>query len=815
MNTEILFFLINNTALLLALVVLYDVLFFNVDMNTRLKSVATGIIIGFIGIFLMLNSLELLPGIFLDVRVILLSIAGFFFGFVPTVIGALIIISYRIYWGGSGVVAGITITIISVILGLLWRRFHEKLQNLFGRFDLYILGLLNFMIMLFNRLLFPSTLTSEAQKLSIIPLLFIFPIGTVLLGTLLKNQLSRKNTQDALRENETMLRNFIDNVPVGMFRISSERKVIQTNPKMAHILGLNTPEQAISYFQDMRDQIYVDPKNPTEITTTIQKQGYIENFECEILRADGRRIWALINARTSSHLKADSFMTDGFIHDITERKLAELELKKSREQFMLAVNGSHDGIWDWDLRDNSLYLSTRCKEMFEYDDHMPSHLFSIIGKKIHPDDQFRVRNDLEKYLNGEIPGFKIEFRVIDRNGNNIWIQVRGAALRSENGTAYRMAGSITDITERKEAEIKIAEEAVRRRILIEQSRDGIVIIDQDGKVFEANKKYTDMLGYSPEEVLTLHLWDWDIQFTREEMLQMMRNIDESGAHFETRHKRKDGTLFDVEVSSNAAMFGKQKLIFNVCRDITERKQAERELLKAKLEAESANRAKSQFVATMSHELRTPLTAVIGFSDILSTNASDKLTEKELGYIGNINKNGKHLLNLINDILDLSIIDAGKMELECENFFVKEVFDEILTMMSLMASKKNIDIRINNEIPFEKIFADRVKFKQIMYNLLSNAIKFTHDNGMVSVIAEKSETAIEISVSDTGIGIPKDRLKDIFNPFTQVDSSNTRKYGGTGLGLAIVKQLVEMHKGIIWVESEEGKGSTFVFTIPMK
>ncbi|WP_162272971.1 PAS domain S-box protein [Methanolobus vulcani] len=645
--------------------------------------------------------------------------------------------------------------------------------------------------------------------------MLVFPLGTFLLGSLLKNQLSGKETQDALKENETMLRNFIDNVPVGMFRMSSERKIIQTNPEMAHILGLNTPEQAISYFRDMGEQIYVNPKDPVEIATTLQKQGYIKDFECEVLRAEGRHIWVLINARTSGDLKADSFIIDGFIHDITKSKLAELELEKSREQFMLAVNGSQDGIWDWNIRDNSLYLSTQCKEMFEYDGHIPTDVFSLIEEKIHPDDKLRVRGDLEKYLNGEIPGFNIEFRVIDRNGNNVWIQVRGAALRSENGTAYRMAGSITDITERKNAEIKIAEGTVRRRILIEQSSDGIVVLDKDGYVFEANLKFAEMLGYSPEEVLSLHQCDWDAKFTPDELNDMRSRIDEKGDHFETTHHRKDGTLFDVEISSNAAMFGEQKLIFCVCRDITERKQAEKELLRAKLEAESANRAKSQFIATMSHELRTPLTSVIGFSDILSTNASDKLTEKEQVYIDNINNSGKHLLDIINDILDLSLVDSGKIELECEKVFVKEVFDEILTIKTLKASKKNIDIRINNKIPFESIFADKVKFKQIMFNLLSNAIKFSHENSVISVIADKKDTTIEVSVSDTGIGIPKDRLKYIFDPFTQVDSSDTRKYGGTGLGLAIVKQLVELHKGTIWVESEEGKGSTFTFTLPIR
>ena len=237
MDTEMIITLINNAALLLALGVAYDILFSNANIDTRLKSIIFGIIIGLIGIALMLNPWELSFGLFFDTRSILLSITGLFFGFIPVVIGALIIASYRIYLGGVGVVMGVSVIGSSVIIGLLWRRYHYRIQKALGRFDLYIFGVLVHIFMLICTLLLPWPFAFEVIKYISLPVMLIYPAGTVLLGSILNNQLSRKRTQDELKENETKLQNFIDNVPVGMFRISSEGKVVQTNPEMAHILG--------------------------------------------------------------------------------------------------------------------------------------------------------------------------------------------------------------------------------------------------------------------------------------------------------------------------------------------------------------------------------------------------------------------------------------------------------------------------------------------------------------------------------------------------------------------------------------------------
>ncbi len=420
-----------------------------------------------------------------------------------------------------------------------------------------------------------------------------------------------------------------------------------------------------------------------------------------------------------------------------------------------------------------------------------------------PSDRQRAKGNFDRALAGEA------FTIVEEYGG-FWYENVCGPLRDDEGYIIGLTLFLTDITKRRMAELKIEQEAVRRRIFIEQSRDGIVVLDLEGKVFEANQGFADMLGYSLQEVLSLHIWDWDVQYSKKGVRGMLECVDDTGDHFESLHRRRDGSLLDVDITSNAASFGEQKLIFCVCRDITGRKRAEKELIRARLEAESSSRVKSEFLANMSHELRTPLNAIIGFSDMLKD--SKQPDDKQLRYAVNINYSGRHLLALINDILDLSKVEAGKMELDSVSFSVFQVIDEVITMMGPLASKKSIDPVVEDRFEDGTIFADRLKFKQIIYNLLSNAIKFTPEGGKVSVRVKRIEGGVEVCVRDSGIGIPEDMQKEVFDPFIQVDASDSRIYEGTGLGLSLVKHFVKMHGGRIRLESREGEGSNFTFTI---
>ncbi|MCK4339033.1 MAG: response regulator [Candidatus Cloacimonetes bacterium] len=253
------------------------------------------------------------------------------------------------------------------------------------------------------------------------------------------------------------------------------------------------------------------------------------------------------------------------------------------------------------------------------------------------------------------------------------------------------------------------------------------------------------------------------------------------------------------------------------QEITERKRTEIALAEAKVAAESANKAKSDFLASMSHELRTPLNAIIGFSEVLGDQIIGEINEKQKKFINNVLTSARHLLSLINDILDLSKVEAGKLELYLSNISIKNLLENSLIMIKEKALKHSItlDIDIPIEISELEITADERKIKQIMFNLLSNAVKFTPDGGAINVNVNCKESEIIISVADTGIGIKPEDQKSIFREFEQLDSSYSKTHEGTGLGLTLTKRLVELHGGHIWVESEgKGKGSKFTFAIPI-
>ncbi|WP_052721421.1 PAS domain S-box protein [Methanococcoides methylutens] len=371
-----------------------------------------------------------------------------------------------------------------------------------------------------------------------------------------------------------------------------------------------------------------------------------------------------------------------------------------------------------------------------------------------------------------------------------------------------------NITERKIAERKLRESEEKFKTVFESANDGIYVTDLYGRFLEVNKIACKQLGYTRSELLQMRPQDIDLFADATDVgSQIDQLLQDEHNLFESILVRKDGSTFPVEVNIQVIDYMGEKAILGVSRDMTEHKQADEAMLNAKLAAEDASRAKSEFLTNMSHELRTPLNSIIGFSEVLCSENVGDLNDMQKRYVSNVYRSGKHLLELINDILDLSKIEAGKMSLNPDKFAIRDTINEIMETMMPLATEKGIELKcdIDPERPF--IVADAVKLRQIIYNLVSNAIKFTDRGGSVTIETRSSDDRISVLVKDTGIGISVVDQKKLFQPFVQIDSSNAREYGGTGLGLSLVKNFVEMHGGKIWVESEVEKGSTFGFTIP--
>lgn len=495
------------------------------------------------------------------------------------------------------------------------------------------------------------------------------------------------------------------------------------------------------------------------------------------------------------------------IHDVTEHKIVEDNLKRNQIHFRTVRKLGNIGTWELDLTSGKIDYSYESRKIFGLTDEHFS--FENILEIILPQSLPVLDKALNDLIEKNSP-YNVHLKIKRKNDGKVRIIHSMAELHPERRV---IVGMIRDVTRYKQYEESLAEEVSWRRILMEQSRDGIVILDSDGSVFEANPRFAEMIGYTLEEVHKLHVWDWDAHYTREQVTEMFKRADNKGILHETLHRRKDGTLIDVEINASAAIFGDRKLSFCACRDITERKRSEEEILNAKLVAETANKSKDEFLATISHELRTPLNSIIGFSDVLLEEIFGSLNNKQTMYISNISKSGKHLLSLINDILDLSKIQAGEMELNYEEFDVSNAIAEVKTTTEPLAAKKCISMDIKIDPQLVAICADETRFRQILYNLTSNAIKFTPEKGNVTIETYRFGDMIQVSVKDTGIGMSTEDMNQLFRPFRQLNPYLTREFEGTGLGLVLVKKFIEMHGGKIRVESKIGEGSIFSFVIP--
>ncbi|MFP4105511.1 MAG: PAS domain S-box protein [Phycisphaerae bacterium] len=625
---------------------------------------------------------------------------------------------------------------------------------------------------------------------------------------------SARQAAEALRESEKRYQALIDHLPVGVYRRQAgpTGRLTMVNPAMARIFGYDSPDE-------LRDceihSLYQDLTEAEEFWGRIQSQGSVGQFEMRLKRKDGAEIWAAVTSTLVSDADGNPMYIDGLLEDITERRQAQEALVASKQRLQYVIDNVYDIVFQIDLRGKYTFASRSAERITGYTLDEIKHM--NIDDMIAPEYLEDVRERTRKRLHGQPVSQPFCLEVLHKSGRRINIEMKSAPL-FRDGLLVGMQGIASDISDRVRAEKQRSALLRQQQVILENIPAVVFLKDVHGRYLAVNRAFKqlfaadagDVIGKCDAEIFPKRLAE---RFTREfrQVCQtgkmLTKEIAVTDSDRTVRHLGQ--TMCPVKQPD-----GEITAIVGVGYDITERKIAEQKMLEAAEAAESAVKAKSEFLANISHEIRTPMNGIIGMTDLA---LQTQLNDEQLEYLQIVRNSAEQMLSLMNEILDFSKMEVGKLSLQPHPFALVESLESTIRGIQARAEKKGLQLqtKIDPDIP-PKLIGDRKRLNQVLVNLLDNAVKFT-DSGTVGLTVESAGpgekgVVVRFTVWDTGMGISPEQQRHIFHPFCQGDGSVTRKHGGTGLGLTIVYQLVEAMGGQIELVTHPGDGSAFGFEV---
>ena len=605
----------------------------------------------------------------------------------------------------------------------------------------------------------------------------------------------------------------------GVFDLDLMTGDIGGTPLFFDLIGLPRRDESLT-----REE-WIATIHPEDLEAVVIELGAAIDLGCQYqaeyraLTANDEIRWLAGRGQVVNDAEGRPARVVGTISDITPRKHLEEKLHYATKSLNIAQGAAGVATFDFNFERNSRICSDNFHPLLGLPPSTPLDDLGLLLSRVHPDDVEQSRSKpLE--TTPEDPTYRCQYRVMLDGGGHRWIGEKATVTHDKSGKAVRITGAIVDISDLKRAEAALDSAEARLERAVRGTQDGLWEIDLVTDTLWFGPHFEEMLGYGVGELSEsreryremIHPED------REMVVAVVQNHLEHSAvydvEYRAQHKAGHYEWLRSRAQSERAADGTPLRVAGSSQLITDRKLAEQATLDAKLAAEAANRAKSHFLANVSHEIRTPMNGVIGMTQILSETTLDD-TQRE--YVDIIRGSAQALLSLINDVLDLSKIEADRLELEAVEFNVRDVIYETVAAMALQSAVKGIELVVNVGIDVPVIArGDPGRLRQIVMNLMGNAIKFTHEGHVVldatGSVDERGRLTLRIEVTDTGIGIPPDRLDRLFKTFSQIDSSTTRHYGGSGLGLSIVKRLAELMGGVVGVRSEPGRGSSFWVTL---